>query len=126
MKRLCNVLLILISIISLAKAQDAKTQKKKVNYDKVLAVIESGKFEFVALKANPQGGRQIDLTTNPNFLRVRGNAGEADMPYFGRSFSGGYGTGGGIEFSGEFMEYSVEKNDAKFRVVIIFSIRGGE
>jgi hypothetical protein len=124
MKRNLFIVLILIGVGSIGNAQDSKTQKKQDNYDKVLAVIESGKFEFVARKANPQGGRQIDLTTNPNYLRIKGNNGEAVMPYFGRSFSGGYGTSGGIEFNGEFMEYSVERNDDKFKVVIVFSIKG--
>jgi hypothetical protein len=124
MKRNLLILAILIGIGSIGNAQDSKTQKKQNNYVKVLAVIESGKFEFVARKANPQGGRQIDLTTNPNYLRVRGNSGEAAMPYFGRAFSGGYGTSGGIEFNGEFKEYNTEKNDAKFKVVIVFNIKG--
>jgi hypothetical protein len=124
MKRNLFIVLILIGVGSIGNAQDSKTQKKQDNYAKVLAVIESGKFEFVARKANPQGGGQVDLTTNPNFLRIRGNIGEADMPYFGRSFSGGYGTVGGIEFNGEFQEYNAERNDAKFRVVILFTIKG--
>lgn len=125
MKKYFLLVLALHCFGSLIFAQDSKTQKKQDNYDKVKAVIETGKFEFVALKANPQGARQIDLTTNPNFLRVNGNKGEGHLPYFGRSFSGGYGTGGGgIEFNGEWLEYNVEKNDSKFRVMIKFKIRG--
>jgi len=125
MKRHLLLALILLSIALTGKGQDEKSQKKQDNYNKVLAVIESGKFEYVARKANPQGGRQIDLTTNPNFLRIKVNTGEAHLPYFGRSFSAGYGTGGGgIEFNGEFMEYNVEKNDTKFRVEIKFKIKG--
>jgi len=125
MKKYLLIVLILISIYSIGSAQNAKSQKKQDNYNQVLAVIESGNFEFVARKANPQGGRQIDLTTNPNFLRIKGNNGEAHMPYFGRAYSGGYGTGsGGIEFNGEFTEYNVEKNDAKFRLLIKFKIKG--
>jgi len=125
MKKYLLIVLILISIYSIGSAQNAKSQKKQDNYNQVLAVIESGNFEFVARKANPQGGRQIDLTTNPNYLRVNGKNGEAHMPYFGRSFSGGYGSNdGGINFNGEFAEYNVEKNDAKFRLLIKFKIKG--
>lgn len=124
MRRQIILVAVLIFASILALAQNDKNQKKLDAYQAVLAIVESGNFEFVARKANPQGGRQIDLTTNPNYLRVRGNAGEADMPYFGRAFSGGYGTGsGGIEFNGEFTEYNVEKNDAKFKIIIEFRIK---
>ena len=65
------------------------------------------------------------MTTNPNFLRIKSDKGSADMPYFGRAYSGGYsGSDGGIKFDGPFESYDVTKNDKKQRIVIKFKVKG--
>lgn len=117
-------LLLFVLLISTMSVQ-AQNSKKEERYNSILELINSGKFEYVARKANPQGARQIDLTTNPNYFRVDDMKGSAEMPYFGRSFSAGYGTsGGGIKFDGDFETFDVKKNDKKYRVEIKFKIRG--
>ena len=102
----------------------AQDSKKDARYNEILELIKTEKFEFVAQRANPQKGPQIDLTTNPNYFRVKMPVGEAALPYFGRAFSGGYSSDdGGINFNNEFESYEVERNDKKRRVTIKFTIR---
>ena len=102
----------------------AQDSKKDARYNEILELIKTEKFEFVAQRANPQKGPQIDLTTNPNYFRVKMPVGEAAIPYFGRAFSGGYSSDdGGIKFNSEFETYEVERNDKKRRVTIKFTIR---
>ncbi len=126
MKTFLLICILTTGMVLVSQAQETKEQKKQAKYDKVVAIVEAGKFEFIGRKANPQGGRQIDLTSNPNFLRIDGKKGIADMPYFGRAFSGGYGSTAGIEFDSELIEYTVEKNDAKYRVTIKFQVKGSD
>jgi hypothetical protein len=109
------------------QAQETKEEKRQTRYEEVLSLVDSENFEFIAQRANPPRVRPIDLTTNPNFLRITSNKGSADMPYFGRAYSGGYSSSdGGITFDGPFESYDVTKNDSKRRVVIKFKVRGSD
>lgn len=123
MRTLAFVTLILLSLTALA--QEQKENKKQANYEAILALIDGGEYEFVARRANPTGARQIDLTTNPNFLRINKGNGKADMPYFGRAFSAGYSSSdGGIKFDGPLDALEIEKNDKKMRVLVKFKVKG--
>jgi hypothetical protein len=115
--------LVLISFTALAQA--SKKEKKEAAYQKALELIESQQFEFTARRALPPKVRAIDLSTNSNFLIVNKDKGKAQIPYFGRAFSGGYSSSdGGIRFDGTFESYDVQKNDKKNRATIKFKIRG--
>ncbi len=114
-----------IAVLAQDSRKEAKDKKKQEQYENVQKLILSEKYEFEGRKANPQGGRQIDLTTRGNFLRIDGNKSTADMPYFGRAYSGGYSsTDGGIKFDGPMETYDVEKNDKKRRLTIKFKVKG--
>jgi len=115
--------LVLISLTALA--QTSKKEKKEAAYQRALELIESQQFEFIARRALPPKVRAIDLSTNSNFLIVNKDKGKAQIPYFGRAFSGGYSSSdGGIRFDGTFESYDVQKNDKKNRASIKFKIRG--
>ena len=103
--------------------KEEKAQKKLEAYQKVVSLIESGKFEFQARKANPQRGRQIDLATNPNYLRVDQDNVKAEMPYFGVVQSGLLSGESGVKFDGESLSYVVDKDDKKQKVTIKFKVR---
>ncbi len=119
------IIIILLSACIPVFAQNSKEDKKEARYQAVLELIESAQFEFIAKRANPPKVRSIDLTTNPNFLRVDKGSAHADIPYFGRSFSGGYSSSdGGIKFDGPFDTYDVQKNEKKKRVIIKFKVKG--
>jgi len=123
MKYLLASIFLFLSITSFG--QHSKAEKKQARYQAVLDLIETEQFEYTANAANPQRAPRIDLTTNPNYLRVDKGKAAAEIPYFGRSFSGGYSSSdGGIRFDNEFDSYEVDKNDKKRRVMIRFSIKG--
>lgn len=123
MRLISFITLMLISLTVVA--QDSKKEKKEAAYREALELVESQHFEFIARRALPPKVRAIDLSTNANFLRVRNNRGSAQIPYFGRAFSGGYSSSdGGIRFDSTFESYDVQKDDKKNRVTIKFKIKG--
>jgi len=103
--------------------KEEKAQKKLEAYQSVVDLIESGKYEFQARKANPQRGRQIDLTTNPNYLRVDQDHLVADLPYFGVIQVGSLSGEGGVKFDGKPLSYDVNRNDDKHKITINFKIQ---
>lgn len=124
---LLTTILLLFACFAFAQSskKEEKEKLKEQKYQEILELVKAEKFEFIGRKANPQRGRQIDLTTRPNFLRVNGKNAAADMPYFGRAFSAGYSnTDGGIKFDGEMESYEVEKNDKKRRLTVKFKVIG--
>ncbi|NJN25446.1 MAG: DUF4251 domain-containing protein [Cyclobacteriaceae bacterium] len=105
--------------------KEAKARQLEGAYQQVLELLKSKQFEFVAQKALPMRGRQIDLTTRNNYLRVNGDKVEADMPYFGRAYTGGYSTSdAGIKFNHTPEEYELVTNDKKNRALVKFRVKG--
>ena len=95
--------------------QQIKEEKKLAKQKEVEAIIDSKEFEFDGDMAYPQGGRSIDLTTNPNYLRFKNDSIHSEMPYFGRAYAGvAYGGGGGLNFKGPIKDYSVTKNKKNY------------
>lgn len=129
MKKVALIPVLLLSFILTCNAQDSSKEEKQkqqeVQYEETVELIESENYEFIGRKANPQKGPQIDLTTRVNFLSIQSGDATANLPYFGRAFSGGYGTGdGGIKFNGPMENYSVKKNDRKHRITVRFKVKG--
>lgn len=95
--------------------QQIKEEQKLAKQKEVEALIDSKEFEFVGDRAYPQSGRSIDLTTNPNYFRLKNDSIHSEMPFFGRAYSGvAYGSGGGLHFKGPIKNYSVEKGKKKY------------
>ncbi len=118
------LLLCSMSIYAQNSKKAEKQQKREKQYQEVVELIDSQQYEFIGQKANTTKGRMIDLTTNPNFLRVTDNTSQADMPYFGRAYSGGYSSSdGGIQFNGPMDGYDVQKNDQKRKVIVKFKVK---
>ena len=131
MKALYFTILILSTSILTSIAQNSKKEEqnreKEEQYQLVLKMVSSGQYEFVGRKANTQKGRQIDLTTNGNFLRINGETATADIPYFGRAYSAGYSSSdGGIKFDGTMEEYDAQQNDKKHRILVKFKVKGAD
>ena len=107
--------------------KEAKEQKKEEQYQQIIELVQSESYEFEGRKANPQKGPQVDLTTRSNFLRVDSGNATADMPYFGRAFSGGYSSSdGGIKFDGPMEAYDVQNNEKKRKLIIKFEVKGSD
>ena len=125
------VSLLLLSVST--TAQTTKAEKKKLkqekaerDYQKTKDQVNSGAYTFVALQAIPQGGGRFFINTTPNYIHV--NQGEADiyLPYFGAvRASNGYSAEGGIKYKGELENYTVNFDDAKHKVIVLFEIQRG-
>lgn len=110
-------------------AQNSKKEQKQIKkleqFDKTKELIASSNYQFIGKFAMPQKGRQVDLSSRSNFMKIIGNIGQAQMPYIGVAHSAGYPTGdGGIVFDSELEDYKVFENDKKYRVTVTFRIKG--
>lgn len=131
MKKLSAALLILIISTCISFAQtsnkEAKERKKQEQYEQITRLVDAQKFGFVGRKANPQKGRQVDLTTRGNSVVIDGEHAVGDLPYFGRSYSGGYSTSDtGVKFDGQMEGLDIQKNDKKRRITIKFKVRSSD
>ena len=124
MKKLFLTILFFALIIPLnaQSKKELKKQKAEKEYAATKELINSKNFIFEADWATTQKGNRINLTTNPNFLKVKGDQVIADMPYFGVAQSAiGYGSGDtGIKFEESPKKYNVEFNDEKYKAVLKF------
>lgn len=98
--------------------KELKEERELAKQKEIEVLIDSKEFEFVANRANPQGTRSIDMTTNDNFLRLKKDTIHSEMPFFGRAFSGvGYGSNsGGLNFKGLAEGYSLKKGKKNYTI----------
>ena len=89
MKTKISLIMILMSLI-LTSAYSQEKSKKEIKEEEKLqkqvqieALVNSKDFVFIAKYAMPMGGRQIDLTTNPNYVKFNPDLMDGHMPYFG-------------------------------------------
>jgi hypothetical protein len=67
-----------------------------------------------------QGGRSVNLTTRPNFIKFNPDLIDSDMPFFGRAYSrSGYGGPSGLTFKGNPSEFNVEKTKKGYQVTAV-------
>lgn len=123
MNRKISILAIIFSIIlnplfSQEKSKrELKEEKKIERQQQVEALVNSREFVFIAIKAQPQGSRSIDLTTNRGTVKFHPDLIESDMPFFGRAYSGaGYGGDSGMKFKGNPEEFTVVKKKKNYQV----------
>ncbi len=119
------ILLASISLVSLAQEskKERKNKEKAEQYKVIRNLIQSEQFEFIGTRAIPQKGVQVDLTTRSNYMRISNSNATADMPYFGIAHNPGYGGDSGVKFDGTPMDYKVEENDKKQKVIIKFRMK---
>jgi hypothetical protein len=122
-------LILSFSLTLTAQGKSKKEQKKKAksekrfeNYTKTKELLESGNFVFSADRAFPTGMRSIDLTNNPGYIIFKNDSAEADLPFFGRSYSADYGGNTGIKFRGKIENKDLKYNDKKHRINYAFSV----
>lgn len=109
---------VLIGFAQEKTKQQIKEEQRAIKQKEIDALVESKVYEFVADRANPQGGRSIDMTTNSNFFRFEKDTIHSEMPFFGRAYGGvAYGGGGGgLDFKGPIKDYSVEKGKKEYTI----------
>jgi hypothetical protein len=122
-KILLSLALILVVSAASAQGKAAKNEKNKELYVETLNLIESGEFKFVADRALAKGGRTIILTNNPNFLTVKGEDVNAELPFFGEAYSANLSGEGGINVDNTAIDYSIKENEKKLQVEIKFKVK---
>jgi hypothetical protein len=133
-----NIRLLIVSVVlmfgfsNLTEAQksDKKQNKKKAKREKraedflkTQKLIESRNFIFNAERAFPSGIRSIDLVSNPGSIEVKDDSVEADLPFFGRSYTSHYSGNAGMEFKGKVENEKVEINEKKQKIFYTFRIK---
>lgn len=91
-----------------ANAQKSKKEKQEVDSQTVKSAVEGRKFTFKAKSATPSRGGVIQLNSDYE-MSVSPEEIKSELPYFGRSFSGGYGgSESGITFTSNKFEYDLK------------------
>ena len=98
--------------------KELKAEKKIEKQKQTEALVNSKEFLFTARTAMPQGGRSINLTTNPGTVKFHPDMIKSDMPYFGRvTGSAAYGgRDGGMKFEGKPEGYTVTAKKNGYQV----------
>lgn len=102
--------------------KELKKQQAKETYQKTKKIIENEDFVFEAEWAISYKGRRVNIDGDGSSLIMKQNESKADLPFFGRAFSGaGYGGNeGGIKFEVKGVTYDKEHNDKKTKTLIKF------
>jgi hypothetical protein len=104
--KISRLLLPALTILCLqSAAQISPDQAKMHQYNHLKTLINSKKFRFHALSANPRKGGNIQLSGEYS-LKINGNNLEADLPYYGRAFTVDYpATSNSIQFTSHPFSY---------------------
>jgi hypothetical protein len=98
--------------------KELKEERKIEKQKQTEAIVNSKEFLFTARTAMPQGGRSIDLTTNPGSVKFHPDMIKSDMPYFGTvTGAAAYGgRDGGMKFEGKPEDYTVTAQKKGYQV----------
>ena len=116
-----QVLIILTALFITACSSTSETTAP-FDFEELATNIEEGNYAFILRSAMPSGGRSITITSSYG-LRVKDGVYEGHMPYFGRSYSGGYGQGGSIEFEGTPEDLEIKRKEGKDKITVKFNMR---
>jgi len=116
-----HVLLMVFAMEATMHAQ--KKNKKEQEYQEMIEVIEGSSYAFEVQNIMPTGGRNI-RSTSMYTMEVNGDQYKAQLPYFGRAYSAGYGSDGGVTFDGQAENLEITRNDKKMNLLISFDIDG--
>jgi len=98
--------------------KELKAERKIEKQKQTEALVNSKEFIFTARTAMPQGGRSINLTTNPGSVEFHPDMIKSDMPYFGTvTGAAAYGgRDGGMKFEGKPEGYTVTAKKNGYQV----------
>lgn len=119
-KSILVVLLLMGVSFGFAQEKTRKQLRKEQKIEKVrqtMNLIDSKEFVFVGDKAFSFGFRDIDLTTNPNFIEFKPDYIRSEMPFFGIGYSGiGYGGDKGLKFEGKPSKLTIAKGKKSYEI----------
>ena len=112
---------ILVSILFLSCGSIESTADKQENYQRLKSIVKTGEFQIDNQFLFPMQGGQIDLTTNPAYMKFYGDSVSIHLPYFGTRTSGNLTTNkGGIVYEGLVSDLQVQELDNKQQLEISF------
>ena len=123
MKTKISFVLLLMSLI-LTSAYSQEKSKKELKEEESLkkqmqieALVNSKDFVFIAKYALPMGTKQVDLRSNPNYVRFSSDLMDGYMPFFGTATSGiGLSGDNTIKFKDKPETFNVEKKKKNFQI----------
>jgi hypothetical protein len=116
------LMFIMSVIITSAYAQGLTKKELRAEQNAAIQVqteelIYSKDFVFIAKFASPSGAGQINLLSNPNFMRFNADMMESYMPFFGTAYAGiGYSGDTGIKFKARPDLFKIEKNKKSYEI----------
>lgn len=115
-------LVILTLMITSAYSQekskkDLKEEEKLQKQMQIETLVNSKDFVFKAKWALPMGAKQVDLSTNPNYIKFNPDEFDGYMPFFGTATSGiGLGADPTIKFKAKPEGYNIEKKKKNYLI----------
>lgn len=110
--------LILTSAFSQERSKkEIKEEEKLQKQMKIETLVNSKDFVFIAKYALPMGARQIDLTSNPNYIKFNPDLMDGYMPFFGTA-TAGIGSVGDItiKFREKPETFNIEKKKKNYQI----------
>ncbi|HTE25324.1 DUF4251 domain-containing protein [Flavitalea sp.] len=101
------LLLLLSASFNFLSAQNSRKEKDSIKAQMTKSQVEAKSFVFQAQSASPMRGGRRNLTPGYTLL-ISNDTLVSDLPYFGRAYSAGYGTDGGIKFISTKFESTVK------------------
>lgn len=118
-----SLLVILFSMLLVPVYPQEKTKKEIKEEEKlqkqilIETLINSKDFVFIARFAMPMGSSQVDLTSNPNYVRFNPEMMDGYMPFFGTATSGiGLSGDNTIKFREKPENFKIEKMKKSFLI----------
>jgi len=115
--------MIMLSLI-LTSGYSQEKSKKELKEEESLrkqaeieTLVNSKDFVFIARYALPMGAKQVDLTSNPNYVKFNPDLMDGYMPFFGTVTSGiGMGADATIKFKDKPETFNIEKKKKNFQI----------
>lgn len=115
--------IVLISLLMTNLFSQEKTKKEIKEEEKlqkqmqIEALINGKDFVFIARYALPMGAKQVDLTSNPNYVKFHPDLMDGYMPFFGTATSGiGLSGDNTIKFKIKPEVFNIEKKKKSFEI----------
>lgn len=112
------VLLVVSPVFAQEKSKkELKEEEMLQKQEQIATLVNSKDFIFVANYATPIGGGQVNLTSNPNYVKFNPELFDGYMPFFGTAQAGiGYSGDVGIKFRDKPDYYTIEKKKKNFQI----------
>ena len=123
MKTKLSFLMILMLLLMTSVYSQEKTKKELKEEDnlqkqkQIEELINTKNFVFKGRWALPMGTKQVDLSSNPNYVKFNPDLMDGYMPFFGTATSGiGFNADPTIKFKDKPESFNIEKKKKNFQI----------